>query len=99
MILLQTQDLIEEGLKITPGSATAYGALVVILAAAVVALWRKLFTVEKDFREVTNTSVELLTRVSQRLDDQQEQMNMIRELKHDLKNLSLMIQALSTNEK
>lgn len=92
---LQTKELIETGLTITPGSATAYGALVVALCAAVIALWRKLFVVENNFQEVTNKSVQLLTKVSQRLDDQQQHIEIIKDLKNEINHLNNLIANLS----
>ena len=86
MILLQTDTttIIEEGLKITPYNATAFGALVVVLAIAVVVLWRKLAKAELDYKELAKEVVEVLAKISIRLDDTKQDGEVLREIKTSL---------------
>lgn len=89
MIVLQadTTDLIEKGLNITPYSATAFGALIVVLCVAVVMLWRKNIELDTEIRSVTNRAIDVLVRVSQRLDDQQEIIKIISEMSMKIDHL------------
>lgn len=93
MFLLQadTTTLIQEGLKIHPYGLAVYGALVVALSVAVVFLWRKILIDDKSYKKVLTSSTEIITAVKLRLDDQQELIQLIRDLKGEIGNLKDLI--------
>lgn len=80
-----TVKIIDEGLKITPYNATAFGALVVVLAIAVAMLWRKLALAEKDYKELAKEVVEVLAKVSIRLEDSKSDGDLLKEMNLTLK--------------
>jgi hypothetical protein len=85
MILFQsTKELIETGLTITPYSGAAYGALVVVLAFAVAMLWRKLNKSEEDYKKLAEEVVEVLAKISIRLEDTKNNGELLKELKNTL---------------
>lgn len=87
MILLfqDTTDLIDKGLTITPYSGTVYGAIVVLLCVAVVMLWRKLAASEKDYKALAKEVVEVLAKVSIRLEDSKNDSDLLKEMNTTLK--------------
>lgn len=82
MILLfqDSTKLIEEGLKITPYNATAFGALVVVLSIAVFFLWRKLAQTETDYKDLAKEVVAVLAKVSLRLEDTKNDGELLKEM-------------------
>ena len=76
-----TGELINEGLKITPYNATAFGALVVVLAIGVIMLWRKLAASEKDYKALAKEVVEVLAKVSIRMEDTKRDSELLKEMK------------------
>lgn len=77
-------DLITKGLTINPYGLTVYGALVIVLAVAVIYLWKKILADDKAYKKVLTSSTEILTSVKTRLDDQKELLDLIKEIKGDI---------------
>lgn len=66
-ILLQQNDLINTGLQISPYNAAAFGALVVVLAIAVIFLWRADTEKSKKILEVLEKTISISEKVDNQL--------------------------------
>lgn len=91
--LCMEEKLIETGMAISPLNASAFGALVVVLAVAVVFLWRAYDAKTKKLLEILERSVSITAKVESHMTQQHENVDTLKEIKFELTRLSDLIKS------
>jgi type II secretory pathway component PulM len=87
------ENLIQKTLEISPLNASAFGALVLVLAIAVVFLWRAYDAKTQKLMEVLERSVGITAKVENHMAKQNDDFATLKEIKFELTRLSDLIKS------